>query len=160
MMQLNIIKLNKIDKVTFLNYFKNEIQNNREYELIRKLVNDCNKGKNTIYILEINNKKAAFIGVSFDRINDYPSVSVEYLFVIKSLRGKKLKNFYNKKSSEILLGYVIKEIIPKIKEYIAIKYLILYPDMQNQKLANYYLSLLANAFKLNENKETWILLKV
>ena len=36
-MQLNIIKLNKIDKVTFLNYFKNEIQNNREYELINKL---------------------------------------------------------------------------------------------------------------------------
>jgi len=160
MMRLNIIKLNKIDKVTFLTYFKDEIQNNREYELIKKLVSDCNKGKNTIYILEIDNKKTAFIGLSFDRINDYPSLSVEYLFVIKSLRGKKLQKFYNKKISEILLAFIIEEIIPKIKEYVSIKYLALYPDMQNDNLTEYYLSLLPNAFKLKENKETWILLKV
>ena len=159
-MQINFIKINKIDKVIFLNFFKENVKNNRELELIKKIVNDCNKGKNTIYLLEIENKKVAFISVSFDRISDYPSLSVEYIFVSEYLRGKKIKKLYNKKISEILLGYLIEEIIPKIKEYISIKYLVLYPDKQDVNLIKYYLSLLPNSFKLKENKDIWILLKV
>ena len=157
-MDIKFIKYQKLSKF-FINYFKNEFLNNREYELLKKLINDTNKYKSTIYVLELNEKKVGLIGLTFDRIVDSPVLSVDYIFVIKSYRGKIFKDLFNKKISEILIYYAI-DLAEQIKEKISLRYLALYPDMQNKNLSEYYLKLLSNAFKLVENKETWILLKL
>ena len=157
-MQIQFLKYQKLNK-SFLDYYKNEFVNNREYELLKKLIVDTNKYKNTVYVLEIDDKKVGVIGLTFDRVADSSVLSIDYLFVANSFRSKIFKGLYNKKISEIMLLYSL-EIAKKIKKFLTVRYLAIYPDMQNQKLANYYLSLLADAFKLNENKETWILLKV
>ena len=157
-MGIKFIKYQKLSK-SFIKFFENEFLNNREYELLKKLINDTNKYKSTIYLLELDNKKVGLIGLSFDRISDSPVLSIDYIFVAKSYRKKRFKKIYNKRISEILIFYAI-DLGKKIKDKIALRYLALYPDMQDENLVKYYLSLLPNSFKLKENKETWILLKI
>ena len=156
---MEIKKFNKIDKKSLLNWFENEISNDREYNFLKKVANDCNRGRSTLYLMELNLQKVGLISLSFDRIKDYPCISIEYLFVSKSFRKKKLKELDNKKVSETLIAFVVEKIAPLIKEYIKVKYLALYPDMQSEKLVKYYLEMLPNAFKLKE-EEIWILLKI
>ncbi|WP_024789200.1 GNAT family N-acetyltransferase [Lebetimonas sp. JH292] len=157
-MVIKFIKYQKINK-SFISFFKDEIFNNREYEFLKKLINDTNKNKSTIYVLEIENKKVGLIGLTFDRVANSPVISIDYIFVAKSYRGKKIKKLSNKKISEILIYYAI-ELGKKIKDYVSVRYLALYPDMQNINLTKYYLSIFPNTFKLKENKEIWILLKI
>jgi len=157
-MQIKFIKYQKLDK-SFISHFDKEFANSREYDLLKKLITDTNKHKSTIYILEYNNKKVGVIGLSFDRISDSPVLCIDYIFVIKSLRGKKIKELENKKISEILILYAL-NLANEIKQKVTIRYVALYPDLQNKKLINYYLKLFPNAFKLKENKEIWILIKI
>ena len=157
-MEIKFIKYQKLSK-SFIKFFEDEFLNNREYELLKKLITDTNKYKSTVYVLEIDKKKVGLIGLTFDRISDSPVLSLDYIFVVKSYRSKKFKELFNKKLSEILIYYAI-DLGKKIKEQIAIRYLALYPDMQDKNLMNYYLSLLPNSFILKENKEIWILFKI
>ncbi len=157
-MEIKFIKYQKLSK-SFIKFFEDEFLNNREYELLKKLITDTNKYKSTVYVLEIDKKKVGLIGLTFDRISDSPVLSLDYIFVVKSYRSKKFKELFNKKLLEILIYYAI-DLGKKIKEQIAIRYLALYPDMQDKNLMNYYLSLLPNSFILKENKEIWILFKI
>ena len=153
--------LEKIDKVvipTFLDYFKNEFENEREKELLLNLLKDCNNKKSYIYLLKSDNKGIGCVGITFDRVIDNPVLSIEYLFVSKSYRKKEIIN--NEKVSEFLIHFLYDEVIPKIKAHAPIRYLALYPDRQNEKLTNYYLKLIPKSFKIKEKKEIWILLKV
>ncbi len=157
-MRIRFLKFQRLKKA-YLSYFENEFENNREYELLKKLISDSSKNRSTIYVLEIDNKKVGILGLTFDRLSDSPVLSIDYLFVIKSLRGKTFEEMFNKKISELMISYSL-DIAKKINEVVAVRYLALYPDMQDENLTNYYLSLLPNSFKLKENNETWILLKV
>lgn len=157
-MRIRFLKFQRLNKA-YLSYFENEFENNREYELLKKLISDSSKNRSTIYVLEIDNKRVGILGLTFDRLSDSPVLSIDYLFVIKSLRGKTFEEMFNKKISEFMILYSL-DIAKKINEVVAVRYLALYPDMQDENLTNYYLSLLPNSFKLKENNETWILLKV
>jgi len=155
------MEIEKIDKVVipnFLDYFKDEFQNERERELLLNLLKDCNNKKSYIYLLKDKNKGIGCIGITFDRLMDSPVLSIEYLFVAKSYR--KLKFLNGKKVSEFFIRFLFDEIILKIKNNAPIRYLALYPDRQNEKLINYYLKLIPNSFKIKDKKEIWILLKV
>ena len=156
------VKILKFEKKvvipTFLSFFDNKFENDRERELLINLLKDCNNRKNIIYVLEIDNKKVGVIGVTFERVVNSPVLSVDYLFVAKDYRKRIIAK--NSKVSQILISFVLDSIIPKIQEYVMIRYLALYPDMQNEKLANYYLDLIPQSFKIKENKDIWILFKL
>jgi len=89
---------------------------------------------------------------------DSPVLSIDYLFVAKDYRKKFINKNY--KASQILISFILDKIIPTIQEVAMIRYLALYPDMQNEKLANYYLNLIPQSFKIKENKDIWILFKL
>ena len=77
--------------------------------------------------------------------------------------NKSKNTFYclkNKKISQFLLDFVIKNIAPKIKSLVNFRYLSIYPDKQNKKLIKYYLNLIPNSLLLHYKKENWILLKI
>jgi len=161
MQNFSILKVEKKVVVpTFLDYFQNQFKNERERELLLNLLKDCNNKKNTIYVLEIDDKKVGLVGITFERVMDSPVLSIDYLFVAKDYRKKTFKELGNIIISEFLLNFTVEEIIPKIQEYVMIRYLALYPDMQNEKLANYYLDLIPQSFKIKENKDIWILFKL
>jgi len=84
--------------------------------------------------------------------------AIDYLFVAKDYRKKIIAKNY--KASQILISFILDKIIPTIQEVAMIRYLALYPDMQNEKLANYYLNLIPQSFKIKENKDIWILFKL
>jgi hypothetical protein len=161
MLHFSILKLEKKVVIpTFLDYFKNQFNNERERELLLNLLKDCNNKKNTIYVLEIDKIKVGLIGITFERVMDSPVLSIDYLFIAKDYRKKFFEELGNMMASEFLLNFVVEEIVPKIQEYVMIRYLALYPDMQNEKLANYYLDLIPQSFKIKENKDIWILFKL
>ena len=155
---MELIKFEKVVIPTFLSYFNGEFQNDRERELLLNLIKDCNNRKSFIYLLKDDKKGIGCIGITFERVMDSPVLSIDYLFVAKSYRKKEIIN--NKKVSEFLISFLLDDLIPKIKEHAPIRYLALYPDMQNETLINYYLKLISNSFKIKENKDVWILLKV
>jgi len=156
------VKILKFEKKvvipTFLDFFINQFENDRERELLLNLLKDCNNKKNTIYVLEINKIKVGLIGITFERVMDSPVLSIDYLFVAKDYRKKIIAKNY--KASQILISFILDKIIPTIQEVAMIRYLALYPDMQNEKLANYYLNLIPQSFKIKENKDIWILFKL
>jgi hypothetical protein len=161
MLHFSILKLEKKVVIpTFLDYFKNQFNNERERELLLNLLKDCNNKKNTIYVLEIDKIKVGLIGITFERVMDSPVLSIDYLFIAKDYRKKFFEELGNMMAFEFLLNFVVEEIVPKIQEYVMIRYLALYPDMQNEKLANYYLDLIPQSFKIKENKDIWILFKL
>jgi len=143
---------------TFLDFFKNQFENDRERELLLNLLKDCNNKKNTIYVLEIDKIKVGVIGITFERVMDSPVLSIDYLFVAKDYRKKIIAKNY--KASQILISFILDNIVPIIQEVAMIRYLALYPDMQNEKLVNYYLNLIPQSFKIKENKDIWILFKL
>jgi hypothetical protein len=154
---LEIVKFEKIIIPNFLGYFRNEFKNERELELTKNILKDCNNKKSFIYLLKMDKKEVGFVAISFDRIAESPVLSIEYLFVAKSYRKEII--VFNKRISEILIGFIIEEVIPKIKQYAPIRYLTLYPDQQNETLIRYYLKLIPNSFKYKE-KEIFIFVKV
>jgi len=161
MESVKILKFeNKIVIPTFLDFFSNQFENDRERELLLNLLKDCNNKKNTIYLLEIDNIKVGLVGVTFERVIDSPVLSIDYLFVAKDYRKKSFDILDNKKISEYLISFCIEFLSKEISEYVNIRYLALYPDMQNEKLTNYYLNLIPNSFKIKENRDIWILFKL
>ena len=156
------VKILKFEKKVvipaFLDFFQNQFENDRERELLLNLLKDCNNKKNTIYVLEIDKIKVGVIGITFERVMDSPVLSIDYLFVAKDYRKKIIVKNY--KASQILISFILDKIIPTIQEVAMIRYLALYPDMQNEKLANYYLNLIPQSFKIKENKDIWILFKL
>ena len=144
----------------FLNLFKDGFKTNREKELLVSFIKEHNKSKNTFYVLEIENKSVGLICLKFDNINTNPTLDVEYLFVHKDYRKKSFACLKNKKISQFLLDFVIKNIAPKIKSLVNFRYLSIYPDKQNKKLIKYYLYLIPNSLLLHYKKENWILLKI
>ena len=159
MLNVNIIKFEKKVVISnFLDDFKNQFENDRERELLLNLLKDCNNNKNTIYVLEIDKIKIGVIGITFERVMDSPVLSIDYLFVAKEYRKKNIIS--ELKVSKFLISFITEKIVPKIQEVAMIRYLALYPDMQNEKLANYYLNLIPQSFKIKENKDIWILFKL
>ena len=143
----------------FLNLFNNGFKTDREKELLVYTIKEHNKNKNTFYVLEINNKSVGMVSLKFDNISDNPTLDVDYLFVHKDYRKQTFKNLNNKRISQFLLDFVIKNIAPKIKDLVNFRYISLYPDKQNKKLIKYYLSLLPNSLQLSYKNENWIILK-
>ena len=159
MLNVNIIKFEKkIVIPNFLDDFKNQFENDRERELLLNLLKDCNNKKNTIYVLEIDNKKVGLVGITFERVMDSPVLSIDYIFVAKEYRKKNIIS--ELKVSKFLISFITEKIIPKIQEVAMIRYLALYPDMGNEKLTNYYLNLIPQSFKIKEKKDVWILFKL
>ena len=156
------VKILKFEKKVvipnFLDFFKNDFENDRERELLLNLLKDCNNKKNTIYVLEIDNKKVGLVGITFERVVDSPVLSIDYLFVAKKYR--KIVIAKNSKASQILISFILDNIIPTIQKVAMIRYLALYPDMGNEKLTNYYLNLIPQSFKIKEKKDVWILFKL
>jgi len=155
---MDIIKIDKVVIPNFLDYFRDEFDNDRERELLLNLLKDCNNKKSTIYLLKDDEKGIGFVGTTFERVMDSPVLSVDYLFVAKSYRKKRIIN--DKKVSEFLISFLLDNVIPLIKKGSIVRYLALYPDMGNEKLTNYYLKLISNSFKIKEKKDIWILLKI
>jgi len=159
MLNVNIIKFEKkIVIPNFIDDFKNQFENDRERELLLNLLKDCNNKKNTIYVLEIDNKKVGLVGITFERVMDSPVLSIDYIFVAKEYRKKNIIS--ELKVSKFLISFITEKIIPKIQEVAMIRYLALYPDMGNEKLTNYYLNLIPQSFKIKEKKDVWILFKL
>jgi len=159
MLNVNIIKFEKkIVIPNFLDDFKNQFENDRERELLLNLLKDCNNKKNTIYVLEIDNKKVGLVGITFERVMDSPVLSIDYIFVAKEYRKKNIIS--ELKVSKILISFILDNIIPTIQKVAMIRYLALYPDMGNEKLTNYYLNLIPQSFKIKEKKDVWILFKL
>jgi len=150
----------KLAIYNFLNLFKDGFKTNREKELLVSFIKEHNKSKNTFYVLEMQNQSVGMVSLKFDNINTNPTLDIDYIFVHKDYRTKKFKILGNKKISQFLLDFVIKNIAPKIKSLVNFRYISLYPDKQNKKLIKYYLNLIPNSLLLQYKKESWILLKI
>jgi len=144
----------------FLNLFKDGFKTTREKELLVSFIKEHNKNKNTFYVLEMENKSVGMVSLKFDNINTNPTLDIDYIFVHKNYRTKEFEILGDKKISQFLLDFVIKNIAPKIKSLVNFRYISLYPDKQNKKLIKYYLNLIPNSLLLDYKKESWILLKI
>ena len=110
-----------------------------------------------------------FIAISASRlktdINGLPSIEIDYLFIDKRYRKQTFKELENIKASSYLLWFVI-EMAEEWQLQFGLKFVILYPDMQNDSLIKFYQNLGFHKTKLvfwdNKIRETeyWMIKKL
>ena len=140
----------------------------REAEIIDSMLHKLKKKEVVIYLLIIDNFMVGFVALSVNKliskVFEVPAVEIEYLFVDKDFRGEIIKSL-NQKASEYLI-YQTKIISKQIQENVGVRSIILYPDMQNKKLIDFYVKIGFHKEKIitykNNKKEFeyWLITKI
>ena len=165
-----LITINKQNISTYIDIFKElKYKKEREKDLIDKTILDIKKSRSVAYLLQIKNKNIGFIAISASRlktdINGLPSIEIDYLFVDKQYRKEEFNKLGNIKASEYLL-FFIGRLAKEWKLQFGLKFVILYPDMQNESLINFYSDIGFHKTKLvfwdNKTRETeyWMIKKL
>ena len=163
-----LITINKfdIDLKKRFNTFKTKTY--REKDLIDSMLHKLKKKEVVIYLLIVNNYMVGFVALSVNKLlsKDFelPSVEIEYLFVDNDFRGKVIIDL-NQKASEYLI-YQTKIISKKLQDNIGVRGIVLYPDLQNEKLIDFYVKIGFHKEKIitykNNKKELeyWLITKI
>jgi len=155
-----------IDLQKQFNTFKTKTY--REKDLIDSMLHKLKKKEVVIYLLIVNNYMVGFVALSVNKLlsKDFelPSVEIEYLFVDNDFRGKVIIDL-NQKASEYLI-YQTKIISKKLQDNIGVRGIVLYPDLQNEKLIDFYVKIGFHKEKIitykNNKKELeyWLITKI
>ncbi len=149
-----IFKLKKFNSIDVSSILKSLTIIEREKSFIKEIVKKCKKDDVVIYILYYDELICGFIAMSVNKIDEIPTIEIEYIFVKDEFRKYSYKNLSNLKISEYLIFEAIK-ISFEIKEKIGIRWLSLVPD--NEVLEKYYIEKL-NFIKYKSKKNNKIYL--
>jgi GNAT superfamily N-acetyltransferase len=137
---MNLITINSFSTSLYKLFNKFEYERDREKDLIDSTLHTLKKGEVVIYLLQDENDLIGFIAVSASKLKSnkfsIPAIEIDYLFVDKRYRGKVLEKL-NQKASIYLLNFV-EDLAERLKQEIGLKGIILYPDMQDEKLIDFY----------------------
>ena len=167
---MQITTINKKNVFEYENVFREfKYLKDREKDLIDKTLLDIKKSRSVGYLLQIDNQNIGFIAISASRlktdINGLPSIEIDYLFIDKRYRKQTFKELENIKASEYLL-FFIGGLAKQWRFEFGLKFVILYPDMQNDSLIKFYQNLGFHKTKLvfwdNKIRETeyWMIKKL
>lgn len=128
--------LGKFSKISPLHQLLPLSDNERERGFIKETSKQCQKGDVVIYYIYVGKLIYGFVSLSVSKVNDIPTIQIEYLFVRKESRKKTFEDLDNKKISEFLLYYSY-DLGLDLKEKVGMRWLALVPD--NTKLEKYYI---------------------
>jgi len=137
---MNLIRIDRFSIEIQKDFNKFEYDRYREKELMDSTLHKLKKSEVVVYLLQNENDLVGFIAVSASKLKSsefsIPAVEIDYLFVDKKYRGKVLEKL-NQKASIYLIDFVEK-IAKRLKKEIGLRGIILYPDMQDEKLIDFY----------------------
>lgn len=148
------------------NFSDEKPQANREIRFVKQTFKDALNDNTIIYTLEdIEGENLyGFIALSATRLNNFPALMIDYVFVPKEYRKQELENTYGQKPSTILLteAFLLGQ---DLKKQLGLKYLVLYPDNEDKRLIEYYRETYGfEALKVRDHQtkktETWMLLRL
>lgn len=145
----------KVKLLQSFNYHPVLERKQREYGFLEETIKLVQKEKSIMYLLIKDDIFLGCISLSASNIKDNPSCQIDYLFVDYNYRKQLFKELDNILLSEYLILSAI-QISEKVREYIALKYLVLYPDRQSKKLVDYY----KTNFRFNPLTKEWLCLKL
>lgn len=133
---------------------KLKVGRKEEGSYLKKLFSIYSKKKTNITLLVNDNYIFGLIALFASRIEDLPSVQVDYLFVSKQYRKLKFEELDNMKISEFLINYAISTSV-HASSSIGIKYVLLLPAHDS------LISIYANMdFKRLHSKTNWMIYKI
>ena len=127
----------------------------REYDFLKEIIKSIGKERSIMYLLAKDNLFLGCVSLSASNVNDTPSSQIDYLFVDYSYRKEIFKELNNRLLSRYLVLLAIR-ISEKVRQDIAMKYLVLYPDRQSQKLVEHY----KNDFGFSSLNKEWLFIKL
>lgn len=105
---------------------------NRETLFIEDICKRVEKSKSVLYILKYDEHIIGLISISATSIKDQPSMQIDYIFVSKNYRSKKLEILDNCKPFRYLIDLSI-SIAKEIQSQIGLRYIVLAPDSYDIK---------------------------
>jgi hypothetical protein len=137
---MNLIRIDRFSIEIQKDFNNFEYDRYREKELMDSTLHKLKKSEVVIYLLQNENDLVGFIAVSASKLKSkdfsFPSLEIDYLFVDKRYRGKILDKI-NQKASLYLIRF-IEDLAERLKKEIGLRGIILYPDMQDEKLIDFY----------------------
>lgn len=126
----------------------------REYGLLKETIKLVGKGKAVLYLVTKGEAYLGAIALSVSSIEGLPSSQIDYLFVDYNYRKKAMLELQATVSGFLIMLAI--QISEKIRKDIGLKYLVLYPDAQSDKLIKHYKETL-NFSSLNDE---WLFIKL
>lgn len=124
--------------IAFKNSLFSQVKNERERGFLKKLINDHKSHSTVIHLLisEETHQILGIVGLSCSKVDQLPAVLIDYIWVNPNFRGIEIEAL-GTHISVYLMAYVISSIIPKIRHFASVRWLVLIPD--NERLENYYI---------------------